>query len=108
MLILFDQNTPRPLRKFLPKHTVKTAGEMGWARLTNTDLLNAAEEAGFELLVTSDQNLTSQQNLANRGIGVAVLGSGRWSRIQRQLSRVVAAIDAAQPGTYTFVKIAGR
>jgi hypothetical protein len=108
MLILFDQNTPRPLRKFLPKHTVKTAGEMGWATLTNSDLLNAADEARFELLVTSDQNLTSQQNLANRRIGVVVLGNGRWSRVQRQLLRVVAAIDAAQPGTCTFVEITGR
>src|SRR6266568_1239996 len=76
MLIIFDQNALRPLRKFLPNHTVKTAGEMGWATLTNSDLLNAADEARFEVLVTSDQNLTSQQNLARRRIGVVVLGNG--------------------------------
>jgi hypothetical protein len=108
MLIIFDQNAPRPLRKFLPNHTVKTAGEMGWATLTNSDLLNAADEARFEVLVTSDQNLTSQQNLARRRIGVVVLGNGRWSRVQRHLSQVVAAIDAARPGTLTFVEIAER
>jgi len=49
-------------------HLVETAYERGWQSLTNGELLQAAEAAGFELLVTTDQNLRHQQNLANRRI----------------------------------------
>jgi hypothetical protein len=55
MLILFDQATPVPLRPFLKGHTIKTAWQQGWDRLKNGDLLTAAEEAGFDLLLTNRQ-----------------------------------------------------
>ena len=57
MLILFDQATPSPLRKFLPGHVIKTAYQQGWSNLLNGDLLRVAEEAGFDLLLTADKNL---------------------------------------------------
>jgi hypothetical protein len=63
MLVLFDQGTPVPIRPFLIGHTVKTAAEQGWNTLSNGNLLNAAEAAGFEILVTTDKNFTHQQNL---------------------------------------------
>jgi len=63
MKILFDQGTPVPLRRSLPKHEVATAFERGWAALQNGELLSAAEAEGFEVLVTTDQNLRYQQNL---------------------------------------------
>ena len=30
MKILFDHDTPRPLRRYLTEHTVHTADQMGW------------------------------------------------------------------------------
>lgn len=54
MKILFDQGTPIPLRAHLASHTVDTVYELGWAVLENTQLLQAAEEAGYDLLVTTD------------------------------------------------------
>lgn len=68
MLILFDQGTPVPLRPFLEGHVVKTAAQQGWSTLTNGRLLDAAEAAGFDLLLTTDKNLFYQQNLQNRKI----------------------------------------
>ena len=62
MRVLFDTCVPRPLRKSLPRHDVKTAQEMGWDRLRNGDLIQMAEKA-FDVLITSDQNLKYQQNL---------------------------------------------
>jgi hypothetical protein len=54
MRILFDQGTPVPLRRLLaPRHEVSTAYEHRWSTLTNGTLLDAAEEAGFDLLVTT-------------------------------------------------------
>jgi hypothetical protein len=35
MKVLLDACVPRPLRKFLPDHTVQTAQEMGWGQLKN-------------------------------------------------------------------------
>jgi hypothetical protein len=58
--ILFDQGTPAPLRKYLEGHEVKTAAEMGWSRLTNGQLLDAAEDT-FDLLITTDQQLREQK-----------------------------------------------
>ena len=57
MKILFDQGTPAPLRRHLAGHLVDTAFERGWSGLTNRDLLDRAEEDGYQLLITTDQNL---------------------------------------------------
>ena len=66
MRILFDQGTPVPLRRHLPEHRVDTAFERGWAQLRNSALLDRAEGDGYELLITTDQSLRHQQDLATR------------------------------------------
>jgi hypothetical protein len=63
MLILFDNGTPAPLRYALKDHIVVEATERGWDQLTNGELIAAAEDAGFEVLVTTDKNMRYQQNL---------------------------------------------
>ena len=63
MRILFDQGTPVPFRRHLAEHIIATAFEQGWSDLANGRLLDIAEQAGFELLVTTDNNLQYQQNL---------------------------------------------
>ena len=50
MKILFDQGTPVPLRQYLTGHSVTTAYEQGWSNLSNGDLLQSAEENGYQLL----------------------------------------------------------
>jgi hypothetical protein len=105
MLILFDQGTPVGIRESLHGHVIKTAQEQGWNRLLNGELLRQAEEAGFDVLLTTDKNLVYQQNLSERKIAIVVLGRSRWSLIERALERVVAAVDAAKPGTYNLIEI---
>ena len=73
MKILFDQGTPVPLRKYLTEHSVTTAYEEGLSNLSNGDLLKAAENKGYQILVTTDQNLRYQQNLSERKITIVVL-----------------------------------
>jgi len=63
MLILFDHSTPAPLAAYLTGHTVTKAKDRGWDRLSNGDLLAEAERAGFDLLLTADNNMRYQQNL---------------------------------------------
>jgi hypothetical protein len=105
MLVLFDQSTPAPLRLHLNAHAVTEARERGWDRLTNGDLLNVAEAAGFEVFVTADKNLRYQQNLASRKIAIVVLGNAQWRVLKNHADRVVSAVDSATPGSYAEVMI---
>lgn len=106
MRILFDQGTPVPLRESLTQHEVATAYERGWSTLKNGDLLDAAERAGFEVLVTTDKNLRYQQNLGVRRIALVVLTSTSWPRIQREIAAVLRAVSNASQGSYAEVQIA--
>ena len=108
MLVLFDQGTPVGIRNALHGHVVKTAHEQGWSTLLNGGLLRSAEDAGFEVLLTTDKNLIYQQNLGSRKIAIVVLGKSRWSLIEPELHRVSDAVNTAQPGSYTLVEIPGR
>jgi hypothetical protein len=105
MKILFDQGTPVPLRSFLHPHEVDTAAELGWAELGNGDLLAAAEREGFDLMITTDQNLRYQQNLDERRIGVLVLMTTSWPRIQAKVDDVVAVLEGLPPGGYAEVTV---
>jgi hypothetical protein len=88
MRILFDQGTPVPLRQFLSSHQVATVYELGWSTLQNGVLISEAESAGFDLLVTTDQNLKYQQNLSERQLAVVVLLTTSWPKIQARVAAV--------------------
>jgi len=105
MKILFDQGTPVPLRRYLPRHNVATAAELEWSQLSNGELLAAATESGFELLVTTDQNLRYQQNLRDREIAVVVLMTASWPRIAKQAETVAKEIEAIGRGDYLEIEI---
>ena len=94
-----------PLRYALKGHVVVEAIERGWERLINGVLLDAAEAEGFELFVTADKNIRYQQNLAGRKIALVVLANAQWPILRRYVDRVVAAVNAAIPGSYTEVEI---
>ena len=105
MRILFDQGTPAPPRRFLGGHSVDTAYERGWSDLRNGDLLREAEKDGYDLLITKDQNIRFQQNLAGRRVGILVLLSTSWPRIQPRTGDVQEVVDGMQPGAYREVPI---
>ena len=100
MRLLFDQGTRVPLRNHLPHHIVETAYERGWHDLKNGELIARAEAEGFDALVTTDQNLRHQQNLAGRRIGVVVLIRTSRPRIRGEVTRVALALDDLHAGGY--------
>jgi hypothetical protein len=109
MQVLFDNGTPRTLARFLiDTHTVTEARARDWQELGNGDLLDRAEASGFEVLVTTDKNLSYQQNLASRKIAIVVLGQGRWTLIRPHVARVVGAVNAATPGSFVEIEIPAR
>ena len=106
MKILFDANTPAPLARFLRGHEVVRADELGWQGLENGALLDAAEQAGFELLLTCDQNLRHQQNLRNRKLALLILSSNHWPTLQPIASRIATTIDFLQTGQIVMLDVA--
>lgn len=108
MLVLLDQGTPVPLRQFLKGHTVKTAFERQWSTLSNGELLRLAEDAGFDVFITTDKNLPFQQSLGNRKVAIVVLGNPQWPAARRHVESIVAAVNAATPGSYVIVDIPAK
>jgi hypothetical protein len=106
MLILFDHGTPKGLARALPGHTIVTAQARGWDKLNNGALLNVAEEAALDLLLTTDRRIRYQQNLAGRKIALAVLtGCTKWSRVRLHLERIAVVVNAATSGSYSEIDI---
>ncbi len=105
MRIPFDHGTPAPLIPFLDGHSIVNAMDAGWDRLINGDFLDAAEEAGFEVLPTTDKNMAAQQNLKGRAIAIVVLGNSQWRIVQRHVRTIASAVNAATPGSYALVSI---
>jgi hypothetical protein len=108
MRILFDQGTPVAIRHALKDHSVRTANEQDWSTLSNGELLRVAEEAGFEVLLTTDTSLPHQQDLKGRKLAVVILTRNRWILIQARMAEIVAAVNSARPGTYSLVGIPDR
>ena len=105
MLVLFDNGTPRTLPAISSTITPSPRPARGGDQLENGELLTEAEAAGLELVVTTDRNLRFQQNLAGRKIAIVVLGKGRWTIIKPHIAKIVAAVNAATPGSYAEIEI---
>lgn len=73
MKVLLDNCVTRRFGQLLPGHEVIHAGRHGWAELENGDLIKAAEQDGFEAMITVDKNVEYQQSLAGRKLSIIVL-----------------------------------
>jgi predicted nuclease of predicted toxin-antitoxin system len=105
MRILLDHNVPAPLRYSLIGHQVETAYERNWAELTNGELLDAAEQVGFDAMITTDQGICHQQNLADRRLTLVLINTNDWTRIRKWKALVAAAIAEIRPGATLRVEI---
>ena len=95
MRLLLDECVPRPLKHELAGHEVSTVVDQGWSSKRNSELLKLMLAAGFEGLVTVDQNLQFQQNVAAAGVAVIVV-MARTNRLKELRPLVPAILDALQ------------
>ncbi len=72
MQILIDECLPKKLKQEFVEYSVFTVQEKGWSGMKNGELLNEAENE-FDVWLTADQNIESQQNLNRFDIAVVVL-----------------------------------
>jgi len=105
MKILFDNGTPKPIAHRLIGHEVAFTRQIGWHELGNGELIQQAEDAGYEVLLSTDKNIRYQQNLRGRKIALVILGNPQWPIVQLYMERIVAAVNACTAGSYTEVVI---
>ena len=104
MKILLDECLPRKLKGTLPDFDVQTVPERGWAGKKNGELLRSM--AGqFDVFITIDGNLPSQQNLAELRIALVVLKArnNTYATLLPLMEQVAAALDKIQSGDVVFI-----
>jgi hypothetical protein len=57
------------------------------------------------LFITADQEIRYQQNLKGREMALVVLSSNNWEAVKAHIAGIMAAINAATPGSYTEVEV---
>ena len=105
MRILLDENMPHRLRTLLQGHDARTTAYQGWAGLANGALLMAADEAGFDAVITADQGIRYQQNRINYRLALIVLSTNKETLIVANVDSIIAALDAAVAGSLVFVDL---
>jgi predicted nuclease of predicted toxin-antitoxin system len=100
MRLLIDECIDQRLRLSFPGYDCQTAGFAGMAGLKNGRLLDAAEAAGFEVLITVDRNIPDQQNLSGRKISILILcaPTNRLRDLQPLMPSAIAALPSIRPG----------
>lgn len=105
MNLLLDECVPSVLKDDLIGHEVSTVEDAGFKGLKNGKLL-AAAMGNFDVLVTVDKSIPSQQNLATFGIALLLIRakSNRYDDLKPLIPKVLAALDQIQPGTIVIVR----
>jgi predicted nuclease of predicted toxin-antitoxin system len=100
MKILLDECLPLDFRHHLPGHEVHTAEWAGFKSLKNGELLQQAEDAGYDVFLTIDQGIPHQQNLTQRRISILVIRA-RTNQIEDLLPLlgvILSKLKEIQPG----------
>jgi hypothetical protein len=103
--ILLDNNVPRHLIPLLRPREATHAAAIGWATLGNGELIGAAHADGFAVMITCDQNIEHQQNLSGQPLAFVVLTTTHWATIRDNIGDVLAAVEAATPGSFAIVSL---
>jgi hypothetical protein len=102
--VLLDESLPRPLANQIVGHDTRTVSQMKWTSLGNGALLKQAATA-FDVLLTADQNIEFQQNLATLPLAVVVLvaDSNRLESLEPLVPAVLQALEDIPPKTLVRV-----
>ena len=100
-----DECLPIDFRHSFPRHEIHTVDWAGLRGKKNGELLDAAEIAGYDVLLTVDQGISHQQNIASRRIAIIQIRS-KTSQIQDLAVHTDAVLDALgriRPGQIVHV-----
>jgi len=103
--ILLDECVPVQVRTALVVHDVSTAQKMGWGGVSNGELLQRAEQAGFDLFIVADKNLRYQQYLKGRKLAILELWTNHRPTLEKHLDKIKAAAEGIAAGEYVILEI---
>lgn len=106
MRILLDEGVPDIIQKRLSKFSIFSVQEMGWRGVKNGVLLDLMAD-DFRIIITTDKNLPSQQNLKKRQIAAIILPTNEVPTVARLLPRIEEAIDTISPGEFKQLEMPG-
>jgi hypothetical protein len=100
MQLLIDECVDERLRHLFVGYDCQTARFAKLAGLKNGQLLDAAELAGFDVLITVDQSIPSQQNLTVRKIAIIVLcaASNRLRDLEPLVPACISVLSSMAAG----------
>jgi len=106
MRVLLDECVPRKLRTELSGHDVKTVADMKWAGTKNGELLQRAASE-FDALVTVDQRIPHQQNLAGIALALIIIEarSNDIKELRPALPALLRVLSTIQSGQVVRVAI---
>lgn len=106
MRLLIDECVDERLRLLFPGHDCQTARFANLAGLKNGSLLEAAEAAGYDVLITVDQNIPDQQNLAGRKISLLILcgPTNRLRNLELLAPAALSALDSIGSGDIVRIR----
>lgn len=105
MKILLDENLPHDLRHFLAGHEVFTVAYMGWKSAENGDLLLAAGDDGFDVMLTLDSGVEYEQNMPALPVGVLVIRckSSKIDDLCPLVPKILSALSRLRPKTLVHI-----
>jgi predicted nuclease of predicted toxin-antitoxin system len=96
--VLFDEDVPAKLARFLDRHEIHTVAGTQWGGIKNGALLELIEREDFDVFLTGDKNMEKQQRLEGRPFAVLVMSAINWPVIRPHIDKISAAIDGAKQG----------
>jgi hypothetical protein len=95
--VLLDHNVPAKLVRLLTAFDVKLADQLGWAELRNGKLLEAAEDNGFDVLLTGDKTLAAENEMRGRKIGMVAMSANNWKIVRDYVPAISEALHKCKP-----------
>jgi hypothetical protein len=103
--ILLDECIDWRYGKELTGYDVTSVPKMGWNGLKNGALLSKAQDS-FDIFITTDRNLTFQQNIPTFDIAIIILStpSNRLQDLIRLVPKVLESLPNVKPGKATIIQ----
>ena len=105
MRVLLDHCVPSGMRRYMPEHDVTAARDKGWDELKNGDLLKKARDEGYEVFITADKKIKSQQNIKKLEIRIVELSGNTWPRVRTRIKEIREAVKRSKLGEVEAVAI---
>jgi len=100
MRVLLDENIPVALIQDFPQYGCAHVVTLGWQGIKNGALLAKAEAAGFNVLITFDEDIPKENAIGAGRIAVYVLkpeGQG-VANTHALVSEILVALEGWRPG----------